>query len=31
MNCEECNCEIGGWESTCEECENKQKEKNKNE
>ena len=21
MNCEECGCEIGGWESICEKCE----------
>jgi len=21
MNCEKCGCEIGGWESICEECE----------
>jgi len=21
MNCEDCGCEIGGWESICEACE----------
>jgi len=26
MRCEKCGCEIGGWESICEECE-KEKEK----
>ena len=29
MNCEKCGCEIGGWESICEDCEKQEEINNK--